>query len=338
VADWRTIMADRGGQAPAPSSPKPNPWTDSPEAKSWKTLFAGMKGTPYTPTDAELAKVMGEAAEKVANPVPMIGDAAATWSPEQEKASQQKVLAQQGKADFQQFPATGTGALDDYEIVPLSNEEWAKLTSSQQRAVVANQLLYEASQSTDKVAQKQIYDLLGLSDAQRSGEPTTFATMEDIERLGEGYARPLPDNTPERTAVNDKQAAILQALRNLGSRIAPTDSTQSAPSALNLNRDIPASLQSLLGRGLTTAQQVALDNIEANFLQGMVTADREGMTNTPGVLAGFEKDFSAAIKDLPVEEVAKRFKQVAETAKAQDPTIDVDALLQFYGLGGKKNG
>jgi hypothetical protein len=191
--------------------------------------------------------------------------------------------------------------------------------------------MYEASQTGDPDEKQAIYDFLGLSTDQRANTPETFATMDDINRLSQGYGRPLPDNTAERSAVNDRNAGVLDALRALGSKIKPTDSTQSAPSSLNLDTDVPLSLQQVIGRGLSTTDKV---NLESNFFDAMIYTPRQTWINTPGMLDGFAKDFGEFTKGMSMSDVADYFREYAGKKHEEDPTINVNELLKFYGLGG----
>ena len=338
MLDWRTIAANH--KAPSkvdPADPHPNGGGSyAPGPGTWGSGMSLSKLIPkksdaqmqeddafWTNYDATIGKQpIGYTGLPVKD---ALGDIA------KKDAQDAGFIPQDPGSKTQATPDLGLQHYDDYETRQLTDEEWAKLTSGQQRAVLANQLMYEASISGDPEEQKAIYDYLGLSEEQRTNKPENFATMKDIERLGQVNGRPLPDNTPERTAVNDRNAGVLDALRALTGRIKPIDSTQSGLSALDLNTDVPRNLQEAIGRGLSDTDKT---NLESNFFKAMIYTPQDTWINTPGMLEGFSNDFSNAIKGLSATDVATLFKQNAEAAKKEDPSIDVNALLKFYGLGG----
>lgn len=219
----------------------------------------------------------------------------------------------------------------------MSDEAWSRLTAGQQRAVVANQLLYEASRSEDASAADEAYDFLGISEEARAAKPTKFATLEDITALKSSNPGPGPVKNPD--------SEVLASLRELSSRLglnkgkSPFTGKQlpenTSDAAFDLDRSLPSDLQKLLGRGLSGEQEVALDNIDKNFFVNMITMDRDALLSTPGGYDSFAKEFSAATKGLPLEQLRERFRKTAQQAKSEDPTLDIEGLMEFYGLGGK---
>jgi len=226
------------------------------------------------------------------------------------------------------FPSTGAEEYDSYQLKPMSEEEWAQLTSTQQRAVLANGLLYQARNtlSPDKAA--EVYDLLGLNDKARSDDAGNYATMEDI--LGLTGPQPGAIGPGQQAEMND--SATLAALRALSNKINRADTTTSTPGALDLDQTLPLDLEQLVG-GTSQEDLERLYALPQEYFQRMIYLDRDAMVNTPGVLQGFEDEFGAAIKGLPIDEVKKMFQQEVNTAAASDPTVDVAALLEFYGFG-----
>jgi len=226
------------------------------------------------------------------------------------------------------FPSTGAEEYDSYQLKPMSEEEWAQLTSTQQRAVLANGLLYQARNtlSPDKAA--EVYDLLGLNDKARADDAGNYATMEDI--LGLTGPQPGAIGPGQQAEMND--SATLAALRALSNKINRADTTTSTPGALDLDQTLPLDLEQLVG-GTSQEDLERLYALPQEYFQRMIYLDRDAMVNTPGVLQGFEDEFGAAIKGLPIDEVKKMFQQEVNTAAASDPTVDVAALLEFYGFG-----
>jgi len=246
------------------------------------------------------------------------------------KAMEQEVTKTEAANKPKDFN-TGAQAYDDYKVVPLSQEEWAKLSPSQQRVVMANQLLFEASKASPEDA-KAIYDYLGVGENQR-GTTQNFATIDDIMDVSGKGRTDISILNPASAAGLSDRTDVLKNLRALAARISP-GSGSSIPGELNLDTAVPDNFDQFLGRGLSYETQRALDDLETNFLGKMAHLDIVGLQGNESALAEFNARFGEAVKGLPLDEVATRFKTIADAAAAEDGSIDVEALMNFYGLGG----
>ena len=372
MADWRGIAADHGAPSPKPASkpaskgsgflqgltgaltplaPSPakayNPWTDSPEAKGWSPLvngvgkfFADVQNEVTAPSAPQPEYYTGTSADFMREEMqrdqgtdsgayavaPVAVQDAGTFA----KAMEQEVRKTEA-ADKPKDFNTGAQAYDDYKVVPLSQEEWAKLSPSQQRVVVANQLLFEASKASPEDA-KAIYDYLGVGENQR-GTTHNFATIDDIMDVSGKGRTDISILNPASAAGLSDRTDVLKNLRALAARIAPGGGS-SIPGELNLDTVVPDNFDQFLGRGLSYETQRALDDLETNFLGKMAHLDIVGLQGNESALAEFNARFGEAVKGLPLDEVAARFKTIADAAAAEDGSIDVEAMMNFYGLGG----
>ena len=324
MLNWRNLAADGGLQSRSISrniEPPPGP-------KNPKAL----------PKDQELA-ITKKYNEGLGDPVQRTLDQGITQVDPKAPHYGEKINPNSSGWAPVTSPNTGVQDYDSYEGKPLSEQEWEHLTSSQQRAVVANQLLFEASTAAPEDADR-IYGYLGLNEDARKNLPKQFATMDDIRDLaGQGRGDVSILNTKSVTGLGDRKA-VLDHLREIAARISPNWSNEgTVPSALNLDKDIPTDIGQYLGRGLTKDQMYALDDLaspdpKVGTFGPMIQAYKEGLSTNPDFVSAFNLDFGEKIAGLPLDEVKSRFKAVATEEGAKDSSLDIEAMMKFYGLGG----
>ena len=218
----------------------------------------------------------------------------------------------------------GSAKGDKYEVQPMSNEEWAALTGEQQRAVMANQMLFEARNQPTKLLEVQQY--LGMNPDQY-GSTTSYATLDDIMAMSKDG--PEPKKGGQLTALQ-QLAAGLYSTNYAASMDAVNPNAAGAPSVDYLST-LPDSLRGLLGRqaGLTDSNRMSLEGLFAPMIAPGAT---DAINTSQSMASSFSNQFRQTTAGMSLDEVSNYFREYATQAKDAGQAVDVEALMKFYGL------
>lgn len=226
-----------------------------------------------------------------------------------------------------------------YKVSPLSDDEWSKLTTSQQRAVAGNQLLYKASQ--DSSAREVIHSFLGYDDKNPAPEDYSFATMNDIRRFG--------NFTPASTAEGD---VFIPVEGSKATMTAPQEKTFKDLSMLvaryskrhrgSYSKDYSSmDLDSILtGGGSSVAKYLGRKSLsiedESQKLDPLIDkiARASWSEATPDDIKSLEGTIRSTTEGMPLDQalayMRKQFIKLGELNEDFDP----QPIIQFLNIGG----
>ena len=235
--------------------------------------------------------------------------------------------------------AQGFGSRDSsgYKVKPLSNDEWGKLTASQQRAVAGNQLLYQASQ--DENARGAIHSFLGYSEENPAPASTNFATMDDIRRFdGNAPGEARMDGWSVRTDSDVLTPNQFDSLTNLADMV---NRYSTAVPGQRAGRSEKLDISSILSNGAASVDQYVgrkrlsiTDETEKLEPLAKDIAQYDWSTATPEVIKSVEEEIRSAAEGMPLDQALAYLRRRLTSFSEENEDFDSQAIIKFLNIGG----